>query len=112
MARFCGEIGYGETREKEDQPGVYEDVITERTYYGDVLQTTARTLDGEKINEDVVVTNSIRIVADEFANGNFTAIRYVRWMGALWEIDTVEVQSPRLLLRLGGVYNGPTPTTP
>lgn len=112
MARFCGEIGYGEAQEKEDEPGVYEDVITERTYYGDVVQNTLRREDDEKVNANVVVTNSIRIVADEFANGNFRAIRYVRWMGTLWEVDTIEVQSPRLLLRLGGVYNGPTPTAP
>lgn len=112
MARFCGGIGYGETKEKEDFPGSYEDVITERTYYGDVVENGIRRIDGDKVNDDIAVTNSIRIVADEFANGNFSAIRYVRWMGTLWEVDSIEVQNPRLLLRLGGVYNGPTPAVP
>jgi hypothetical protein len=46
-------------------------------------------------------------VADAYANENFFAILYVEWMGALWTISEVEVQSPRLLLRLGKVYNGP-----
>lgn len=112
MARFCGKIGLGESKEKDDQPGVYEDVITERIYYGEVLQNGLRTLDGDKINEDVVVTNSIRIVANPATIGNLANLRYVELMGTLWEIDTVEVQGPRLLLRLGGVYNGPTPAAP
>jgi hypothetical protein len=35
-------------------------------------------------------------------------------MGTLWTVSDVEVQSPRLLLRLGGVYNGPraAPSSP
>ena len=51
----------------------------------------------------------ISIVADPYANENFFAIRYVQWMGTLWKVTEVEVQSPRLLLRLGGKYNGPIP---
>lgn len=66
-------------------------------------------LDGQKVNDDLSVNNSISIVADAYAIENFFAMRYVQWMGILWIVSTVEVQSPRLLLTLGGVYNGPTP---
>jgi hypothetical protein len=48
-------------------------------------------------------------MADAYANEHFFAIRYVEWAGVLWTVSMVEVQSPRLLLRLGEVYNGPTP---
>jgi len=105
MAKFLGKIGYGESQ--ESVPGVWEDTIVEREYRGDVLKNTRKSLDGEKINNDLTVGNSISIVADAYANNNFFAIRYVEWAGTLWTVSDVEVQSPRLILRLGGVYNGP-----
>lgn len=110
MAKFYGEVGYGVTTEK--RPGVWEDTIVEKQYFGDILRNTRRLEDGSKVNNDLTVSNSISIVADAYANEHFFAIRYVKWAGARWTVDNVEVQSPRLLLRLGGVYNGPTPPTP
>lgn len=106
MAKFYGAIGYGET--VETAPGVWEDVIVEHKYYGDVLRNTRRLDDGEKLNNDISVGNSISIMADAYANHHFFALRYVEWQGALWVVTDVEVQTPRLILRLGGVYNGPT----
>jgi hypothetical protein len=104
--KFSGEIGYGST--SETSPGVWEDTITERHYFGDVLRNSRKLQDGQKVNDDLTVQNSISIVADAYAGENFFAIRYIRWAGALWKVTDVEVQSPRLILRLGSVYNGPT----
>jgi hypothetical protein len=67
---------------------------------------------GDKVNNDISVGNSISIVADAYANTHFFAMRYIKWAGTLWTISDVEVQSPRLILQLGGVYNGPTGPTP
>jgi len=86
--------------------------MVEVSYLGDVLRNTRRLQTGESVNGDLSVNNLISIVADAYANEHFFAIRYVAWMGTLWTVSEVEVQSPRLLLRLGGVYNGPTPETP
>lgn len=105
MAKFYGEIGYGIST--EIKPGVFDDVITEVKYYGDVIRNTRHLQDGEKVNDDLTVSNSISIVADAYANEHFFAIRYIKWAGTLWTVSDVEVQSPRLLLRLGGVYHGP-----
>jgi len=107
MARFYGRIGYGES--VENAPGAWSDEITERLYYGDVIRNARNLRDGEQLNKDLSVQNSISIVADAYANDHFFAIRYVEWAGVLWTVTTVEVVSPRLLLRLGEVYNGPTP---
>lgn len=114
MAKFYGEIGYGETVETPPGSGVWKDDITERKYYGDVIRNTRQLQDGQYLNNDLTVSNSISIVADAYASQHFFAIRYIKWAGALWTVSDVEVQSPRLLLRLGGVYNGPTaePATP
>lgn len=75
---------------------------------GDILRNTRRLQSGESVNDDLSVGNSISIVADAYANEHFFAMRYVQWAGTLWKVSDVEVQSPRLILRLGGVYNGPT----
>lgn len=105
MARFHGEVGYAFS--VETAAGVYEDEIVERTYFGDVIRNTRNLKDGEKVNDDLSISNQISVVADPYANEHFFAIRYLRWMGALWSVTEVEVQSPRLIFRLGGVYNGP-----
>lgn len=111
MAKFYGEIGYGVAI--ETAPGVYDDVITEYLYFGDVVRNTRRLeYEGEKVNSDLSIQNSISIIADAYALANFFAIRYIRWMGQVWTVSDVEVQAPRLLLRLGGVYNGPTYSPP
>jgi|SRR5690606_3063884 len=107
MARFHGVVGYGAT--VEQRPGVWVDEIIERPYFGDVIQNAFKQENVEKINQDLGVNNSISIVADAYANEHVSAIRYVQWAGALWEVASVTVQRPRLILRLGGVYNGPTP---
>ncbi len=110
MAKFYGVIGYGEA--VETVPGVWEDVITERKYYGDVLRNTRGLQEGDKINNDITVGNSISIVADAYAHNHFFAMKYIIWAGAYWTISNVEVQRPRLLLTLGGVYNGQKASAP
>ena len=108
MARFFGRIGYGES--VETAPGVHELMILLSVHITEMLFEMREISNQEKISiADLSVQNSISIVADAYANDHFFAIRYVEWAGALWTVSSVEVQSPRLLLRLGEVYNGPTP---
>jgi hypothetical protein len=107
MAKFYGEIGYG-PESVETKPGVWEDVITVRKYYGDVLRNTRQMREsGEPINNDLTVNNSISVVADAYANEHFFAIRFIKWAGTYWNVTEVDVQRPRLILKLGGVYHGP-----
>lgn len=106
MAKFHGRIGYGENT--ETAPGVFVDAIVERMYYGDVIRNSRGLREADKVNQDLTVGNSISIVGDAYANEHFFAIRYVEWAGSLWAVVDVEVQRPRLILRLGEVYNGPT----
>jgi hypothetical protein len=105
MTRYSGKVGYGVT--VETAPGVHEDQITEVSYFGDVVRNSVKSREGESVNNDLSVSNSISIVADEYANGHFFNIRYVIWAGAYWAVTNIEVRSPRLILELGGVYNGP-----
>lgn len=107
MAKFFGRVGYGEA--VETRPGVFEDVIVERNYYGDVIRDARELSEGEHLHQDLSVSNQISILADAYALDHIFAIKYVEWSGVLWTVPSVEVQRPRLLLRLGEVYNGPTP---
>lgn len=104
MAKFYGPIGYAIPM--ETAPGVWEDKIVERKYYGDLRRNSRRLQSDDKLNDDITVANEISIVSDQFANENFHAMRYVTFMGAKWKITNVEVEHPRLLLSVGGVYNG------
>jgi hypothetical protein len=108
MARFFGEVGYGDTVETPSTSGVWVDIITEISYFGDVIRNTRKLESGEYLNDDLSVGNSISIVADQYAIEHFFKIKYVRWAGVLWTVTQVEVRSPRLILSLGSVYNGPT----
>lgn len=107
MARFHGVIGYGEAA--ETAPGVWNDTIVEKSYFGDVVRNSRKLQEpDQKVNNDLSVGNSISVVADAYANEHFFAIRYIFWAGQRWIVENVDVQPPRLLLRLGGVYHGPT----
>jgi hypothetical protein len=108
MARFFDVVGYGESVETPPGSGIWEDVVTEIPYYGDVIRDTRKLEPGENLNDNLTVGNSISIVADEYAIKHFFKIKYVRWSGTLWKVRNVEVKSPRLIMSLGSVYNGQT----
>lgn len=103
MAKFYGEIGFFNT--VETVPGVWSQEIVTRNYYGDVIKNTRRLQSTENLNDNIVVSNEISIVADPFANENFHHMIYVVYMGTKWKITNVEVDYPRLKLSIGEVYN-------
>ena len=110
MTRFNGIIGYGDSVETPAGSGIWKDVITEKTYRGDVVRNTRALEQGEQVNDDINIANSISVVADEFITEHFHNIKYVKWAGVYWTVKTVQVLHPRLILSIGGVYNGPKAT--
>lgn len=104
MAKFYGVIGYAET--KDDGHGVWTEEIIEKEHYGDLLQDTRRYQQSGNVNDNIVISNRISIIADPFAMENSHLIRYVKFMGTKWKVSSIEVQYPRLILTLGDVYNG------
>lgn len=104
MAKFFGVIGFNNGT-VETSPGVWEQQIVERQYYGDLIRNNRRLQSTDQLNDDINISNEISIVADPYANANFHSIRYVEFMGAKWKVSNVDVQFPRLILTLGGVWN-------
>ena len=106
MAKFYGPIGYAVDR--DGAVDVIEERPVERYCKGDLVKNNRRLDGSQQINDDVTVNNQISIVADPYALSHFFAIRYVKWQGVAWKVTNVDVQTPRLILTLGGVYNGQT----
>ena len=105
MAVFYGKIGYSLQEEKAN--GVWEEVITEKDCRGDVIRNSQRwQQQTEKLNDDLTLNNQFSIVADSFALQNLGTMRYITWAGVSWKITNVDIQRPRLILTVGGVYNG------
>ena len=104
MAKFYGTIGYVNTVETE--PGMWEEQKTERQYSGELVKNTHRLEGSGGVNDNINISNEVSIVADPYAYENFHAMRYIKFMGAKWKISNVEVRYPRLILTIGGVYNG------
>ena len=105
MAKFHGNIGFVE--QYNSKPGVWSsERIVEREYYGDVLSSyfSARST-SETTNDELTLSNQISIVANKYAFENFQFMKYIVHMGVKWEITKVDVQYPRLVLSIGGVYN-------
>lgn len=108
--KFFGKVGYCESvNGSGERDGIWEDVVTEREYYGDVLSNNRRyDAHTDSVLDNLNVNNRISIVADAYAYEHFFQMKYVEWMDCKWKVTQVEVQRPRLILHVGGVYNGPT----
>ena len=104
MPKFYGNIGYAIS--KETAPGVWVEDIVEHKYSGDVYRNTRKLQSGNQVNDSIDISNEISILSDPFANENFHSMRYVTYMGAKWNVSSVEVRYPRLILTVGGLYNG------
>lgn len=105
MAKFYGPVGFITTQ--ETRPGVYVEEPEEHNYVGDILRRSLRYENGLSVNDNVKSSNRISIVADPYAHQNCYKIKYVKWRGDCLEVTDVDSsQYPRLILSLGGIYNG------
>ena len=106
MARWHGVVGYATC--EEVRPGVWKDKITKREYDGESIRITSKwNPSQEGTNDNLNLDQQISIVADPFAYQNFNSIKFVEFMGVMWKVTSVNPQRPRLVLTVGGVYNGP-----
>ncbi len=107
MSKFYGPIGFVTFVEDPEGSGIWVEVAIEKSYRGEVNKNYKRWENSQHLNDDINISNTISIVADPYVSNNLNNIRYVKWSGNYWKITSVEVQYPRLVLTLGGVYNGP-----
>lgn len=103
MGKFHGNIGFSE--QYEARPGVWSDRIVEKEYFGDTLSSSFINSSSSEVNDDLRLNNRISIISNTYAIENFQFMKYITYMGVKWTITNVEVQYPRLVLTIGGVYN-------
>jgi len=106
MAKFVGKIGFSLESEDAAETGIWAPTMTEKKYYGDILNDTRKWNENSKVNEDLNISNKFSIVANKFAVENIGYMLYVVWHGFKWKIITAEIQGPRIILYVGGQYNG------
>lgn len=105
MAKFYGVIGF--VQQEETSPGIWEDVCTEKPYYGELLKNLARHQSANQLNDNFVVSDEISIIADGYLRENLAFIKYVNYMGINWKVTNLDgTNYPRIVLTLGGIYNG------
>ena len=104
--KFYGPVGFVEIVEK--RPGVKTTVPVEYNYAGDVLRRSIKYQNGESVNDSISPQHQISILADPYARNHIGSMKYVKWMGTAWKFSEISVQYPRLILTLGGAYNGAT----
>lgn len=109
MAKYKGLIGF--VRNEERESGIWEDVVTEKKYRGDILKNNQRFNVGNTTSGELKITNQFSIVGNSYAFDHISDIRYLEWRGNRWVVDTVEIEYPRLVMTIGGLYNGPQATT-
>lgn len=105
MAKWHGTVGY--IKQEMVSPDVYDSILIERKYYGDLIRNSRGWSNpSEGTNDNLTLNNQISIIADSFATDNSAYMKYVEMMGAKWKITNIEIRRPRLVLTIGGLYNG------
>lgn len=106
MARFYGTVGFMQTVEDDSRPGMYFEKITEYPKrYGDILTNKWNSSPGKSINDDFKVANRISVVCNKKMISEAQFARYIIWNNVKWEITSVDIEPPRLIFTLGGIYN-------
>jgi hypothetical protein len=107
--RFRGYLGYAE-ESVEDPPnsGIYKPSVVERLHSGDLIRDVREKENNSTINQRITLGNRISIVGDKYALAHLHELVYIRWNGHVWEVTSVETIPPRIIISVGGVYNGPT----
>lgn len=105
MGKFYGKLGF--VKAQETAPGVYEEIATEKECFGEIVRDVRRwNSSSDRLNDDIVLDGEIRVLGNPYIFENFSYIRFIEWMGSPWQVKSMEIQYPRIILWIGGVYNG------
>lgn len=102
MAKFAGLVGY--VTQAETTPGVWSPVEQTRMMKGDFYMESSRHQNGDKVNKDIALNHRVSLVGDAYTFENYYAIRWIEIEGVKWEVTSIEVKRPRLIVNIGGLY--------
>lgn len=104
MARFAGLVGY--VTQEEKVPDVWSPTENPRVMKGDIIRQSSSVQNDNKVNSDISLGHRISLIGDAYAFDNYYNIKWVNIDGYKWEVISVEIQRPRIIVSLGGKYNG------
>ena len=104
MTKCSGVIGY--ILSVETQPGIWTGVPTEKNYYGDVVRDNRKIVDNNQINDSLNINNNISILSNKFMLENLAFMKFITFMSSKWKINSVDIIPPRIIITIGGLYNG------
>ena len=104
MAKFSGLVGY--ITQGESIPGVWSPIENPVFMKGDMIRQSASYRDSGKVNSDVALNHRVSLLGDAYAFDNYYAIKWIEINGRKWEVTSVEIQRPRLIVTVGGLWNG------
>ena len=105
LNKWAGTIGFTQTVKSETKPSVWVEEVTEKPYRGDILRNYRRNENSGNRNDDFTLNNQISVLSDTFMLENLQYMKYVTWMNSKWTISSIEIQHPRVILEVGGIYN-------
>lgn len=102
--KYFGKLGF-KYIDNESNPGVTQEKIIERCYYGEVIRNARRAQGADKINDDLTISNQISLLLDPYLADNYFDIVYLTFMGCKWKVGNIEMRHPRIIIDIGGLYN-------
>lgn len=104
MSRFAGLVGY--VTQEETVPGVWSPVDKSVMMKGDIIRQSSSVQNDSKVNSDITLNHRVSLMGDAYAFDNYYDLKWITISGRKWEVSSVEMQRPRLIVTVGGLYNG------
>ena len=106
--KFYGDVTFVWQQEDPNAPGNWKEYSVTKPYMGDWKRVISKWTSGSNIHDDKRVNNELEIVSDPFADMNFMHIRYIKWRGQLWSVNTSTVRDRRIVMEIGDIYHAET----
>lgn len=110
MTKFTGLVGY--VTQEETAPGVWSPVESPKMMRGDIIRQSSTNGNGErvrdtgKVNDDISLNHRVSLLGDAYAFDKYYNIKWIMIDNLKWEVSSVEIQRPRIIVSLGGLWNG------
>lgn len=103
MARFFGQVGY--VTQVETVPGVWQNLEKVRKMKGDIIRQNSNNRGSSQLHDDVVLNHRISLIGDAYCFDNYFNLKWVKMDTKKWKVVGVEIQRPRIIVSLGGLWN-------
>lgn len=110
MSKFTGLVGF--ITQEESIPGVWSPIENSKKMRGDLISSSAtngngsRIADSGKVNDDVSLNHRVSLLGDYYTFNNYLNIKWIQIGGRKLEVSSIELQRPRVILTVGGLWNG------